>query len=53
MQTIKCKQCGKVLFEAEGDAKIIKDCPKCKCRNEINIENTNTPKFMSKIINKI
>jgi phage FluMu protein Com len=37
MQKIRCKQCGKLLLEAEGQATIIKDCPKCKTRNFIEI----------------
>ncbi len=37
MEKIRCKQCGKILMEAEGQATIKKICPKCKTRNEFVI----------------
>lgn len=52
MQTIRCKHCGKFFFEAEGNATIIKDCPKCRHRNKIKIESINTDKCIIKIISK-
>ncbi|KHD34356.1 regulatory protein [Clostridium acetobutylicum] len=50
MQTLKCKKCGKTLLEAEGQANIIKVCPKCKNRNEFHIKESK--KFEDKIIKK-
>lgn len=50
MQTLRCKECGKVLLEAEGQAHIVKDCPKCKTRNEFYINKDK--KFQDKIIKK-
>jgi len=50
MQTLRCKNCGKVLLEAEGQAHISKICPKCKTRNEFYINKDE--KFQDKIIKK-
>lgn len=50
MQTLRCKNCNKVLLEAEGQAHIVKDCPKCKTRNEFYINKDK--KFQDKIIKK-
>ncbi|MCR3759160.1 hypothetical protein KYB31_09175 [Clostridium felsineum] len=50
MEILKCKKCGKTLLEAEGQANIIKVCPKCKTRNEFYINKDE--KFQDKIIKK-
>lgn len=50
MQKLRCKKCNKVLMEVEGQAHIIKDCPKCKTRNEFYINENR--KFEDKIIKK-
>lgn len=51
MQTLRCKNCGKVLLEAEGkEAHIIKHCKGCKTWNEFYIKENE--KFESKIIKK-
>lgn len=34
LKPYKCRQCGRLLFEAElRDGEIVKICPKCKTRN--------------------
>lgn len=45
MQIIKCKHCGKTLLEFEGQGTIIKDCPRCKTRNTLNIYRSKEPQI--------